>query len=193
MFQFSFTPIYFCRVNKTLEKYHNCCCYNAQGSDTDFGGEHQVVCFIHDFVINTILAIFSLQYIWIASVVSILGLSINFGKHGYFTMFHYTYLQILKLKWLNRIWTIKIWHVFCIVLMIVQLILSIIWTSNYFSSFDLKNWYQEMSRLKAKFESLQRSQRYLPPPSSYTYTCSLLLHGCLLYVKHVHDFSRKQG
>ncbi|KAF8651689.1 hypothetical protein HU200_063202 [Digitaria exilis] len=32
--------ISFCRVNKTLEKYHNCC-YNAQGSNTDFGGEPQ--------------------------------------------------------------------------------------------------------------------------------------------------------
>nr|CAB3488022.1 unnamed protein product [Digitaria exilis] len=28
------------QVNKTLEKYHNCC-YNAQGSNTDFGGEPQ--------------------------------------------------------------------------------------------------------------------------------------------------------
>ncbi|PVH35752.1 hypothetical protein PAHAL_7G264500 [Panicum hallii] len=27
-------------VNKTLEKYHNCC-YNAQGSNNDFGGEPQ--------------------------------------------------------------------------------------------------------------------------------------------------------
>ncbi|TVT99690.1 hypothetical protein EJB05_54887, partial [Eragrostis curvula] len=28
------------RVNKTLEKYHDCC-YNAQGSNTPFGGESQ--------------------------------------------------------------------------------------------------------------------------------------------------------
>jgi MADS-box transcription factor len=29
------------RVNKTLEKYHNCC-HNAQDSNTSFGGEPQV-------------------------------------------------------------------------------------------------------------------------------------------------------
>lgn len=64
------------RVNKTLEKYHNCC-YNAQGSNNAFGSEPQVYldssfcnCFVHALKISNFFT--KIGYtILIASAVSI--------------------------------------------------------------------------------------------------------------------------